>query len=70
MVEGCEHFGFALKPREALRIASNGGGQYLDRHCPFQVAVGRTIHLSHAAGANGGGDFIGAETRAGDKRQG
>ena len=32
MVERREDFGFALKAREAIRIAGHRGGQHLDRH--------------------------------------
>ena len=69
VVEGREHFGFALKAREAIRIAGHRGGQHLDRDRPLQIAVGRAIDLAHSAGADGGEDFIGTETRAGDQWQ-
>ena len=35
----------------------------------FRLAVGRAIHLAHAAGADRGGDFIGAEAGAGSEGQ-
>ena len=70
MVEGREHFGFALKAREAIRIAGDRRGQHFDRHRPLQIAVGRAIDLAHAAGADGGDDLIGTEARAGDQGQG
>ena len=65
MVEGREHFGFALKARQAIRIAGHRGGQHLDRHRPLQIAVGRAIDLAHAAGADLRGDFVDAEAGAG-----
>ena len=68
MVEGREHFGFALKAREAIRIASHGGGQHFDRHRPLEVAVGRPIDLTHTAGDQLN-DFVDAEARAGSKGQ-
>ena len=40
------------------------GGHGSDRRS-FQTGVGRPIHLPHATGA--GGDFIGAEARAGSE---
>ena len=49
MVERREHFGFALKTREPIRIASHGRGQHLDSHRPLQIAVGRAIGFAHAA---------------------
>ncbi len=69
MVEGREHFGFALKARQAIRIAGHRGGQHLDRHRPLQIAVGRAIDLAHAAGADLRGDFVDAEAGAGSEGQ-
>ena len=70
MIERGEHFGFALKSREPIGIASDGGGEHFDRHRPFQMAVGRAIHFAHAAGADGGDDFVRAETCAWGESQG
>ena len=67
MVQRGEHFSFALKTRKAIRIAGDRGRQNLDRHRSFQVAVGRTIHLAHSARAEGGEDFVGAETGTGQE---
>jgi hypothetical protein len=64
MVERGEDFRFALKPREAIGIASHRGGQHHDRHRPLQTAVGHAIHLAHAAGADLRGDFVDAEASA------
>ena len=64
MIERGEDFGFALKAREPIRIAGHHGGQNLDRDRSFQIAVGRPIHLAHAARTDGGSDFVGAEARA------
>ena len=70
MIERGEHFGFALKAREAIGVAGDRRRQHLDRDRPFQIAVGRAIDLAHAAGADGGDDFVGAEARAGGEGQG
>ena len=70
MVEGREHFGFALKAREAIRIAGHRGRQHLDRHDRFRLRVGRAIDLAHAAGADLRGDFVDAEAGAGAEGQG
>ena len=37
-------------------------GQYFERDVALQFAVPRTIHLAHAARANGREDFIGSQT--------
>ena len=69
MVESREHFGFALKTREPVRIAGDRRGEHLDRHRPFQIAVGRAVDFAHAAGADLRGDFVDADTRAGGEGQ-
>ena len=53
MIQRREHFGFALEPRQPIRVAGHRGRQHLDRDRPLQVAVGRAIHLAHAARADG-----------------
>ena len=69
MVESREHFGFALKAREAIRIAGHRGRQHLDRHRPLQIAVGGAIDLAHAAGTDLRGDFVDAKAGAGSEGQ-
>ena len=64
MVQGRERLGLTLKPREAIRIVREGLGQDLDGDLTPEVGVRRAIHLPHAAHADLGGDFIGAEARA------
>ena len=41
IVEGREHFCFALKARKAIRVAGQPGASHVDRRRPFQMAVGR-----------------------------
>ena len=69
MVQRGEDFGFALEARQPIRVRRDRRGQDLDRDAPFQLGVGRPIHLAHAAGADLGGDFIRAEASAGSQRQ-
>ena len=64
MIERGEHVRFALKARQPVRIADDRGGEHLDGDRPFQIAVGRAIHLAHPAGANLGGDLVRTETGA------
>ena len=64
MVEGREHFGFALEACEAIGIAGHRGGQHLDRHRTLQIAVGRAIDLAHSAGADLLSDCVDAEAGA------
>ena len=70
MVEGREHFGFTLKARETLRIATDRGGEHFDGHRPLQIAVDRAIDLAHAASANLRRDVVDAETGARSEGQG
>ncbi len=61
MIQRREDFGFTLKPGQSLGIGGDRRRQNLDRDDPFQVRVGRPIHLTHDAGADLGSDFIRAE---------
>ncbi len=65
MVEGREHFGFALEARQAIRIASHRGGQHLDRNLAFQIRVGGLIHLAHTTDAYLRGDLVDADSDTG-----
>ena len=67
MVEGREHFGFALKPREPFGVSGDRRRQNLDRDLAFQLRVGRPIDLAHATRADGGNDFVRAKTGAGSE---
>ena len=61
--------GFALKAREPIVVRGERGRQNLDGDLAFELRVRRAVDLAHAAGADGGDDFIGAETRAGSEGQ-
>ena len=69
MIQRGEHFRFALKARESIGIGRQRRGQDLDRDLALQLRVGRPIHLAHAAFADLRGDFVDAETGAGDEGQ-
>ena len=69
MVQRSEHFRFTLKASQSVRIRRQGGRQNLDGDLTFQLGIGGTIHLPHAAFTNLGGDLVDAETGAGGKGQ-
>ena len=50
--------------------SANDVGQDLERDVAIQLRVARAIDLAHAAGAEGGEDFVRAEARAGGEGQG
>src|SRR4030095_12768164 len=58
---------FAVKPITKLRIGREGFRQDLDRDGAIQTSVAGFVDLAHAAGADGGLDFVRAEARAGRK---
>ena len=67
MIEGSEHFGFALKTREPIGIDRERRRQDLDRDLPLEFRVGRPIHLPHPAFPDRRGDVVDAEARAGSQ---
>ena len=67
MAQRCEDLRLALKPCDSLHVVREDFGQYLNGHVTLQAGVARAIHLTHAAGTNQRGDFIGSETGAGRK---
>jgi len=70
MVERGQHFRFALEAREAAWVRRYGRGQDLDRDLALEIRVGGAIDLPHAAHADLGSDFVGAEARAGGQGHG
>ena len=64
MIQGSEDFRFALEPGQSLAVGRHRVGQHLDGDGALQVGIGRAVYLAHAAGANLGGDFVGAEAVA------
>ena len=69
MVQRRQRLRFALEPREAIRVGRERLGQDFDGNVPIELRVARAVDLAHAAGANGGEDFIGAEPGAGGEGQ-
>ena len=69
MVQRRQRLGFALEARQPLGVVGEGLGQDLDRDVATQLGVGRAIDLAHAAGAEGGDNFIRAEAGAGCEGQ-
>ena len=65
MVERSEHLRLALEPRETIRILCERVREDLQRDLAVQLRIARAIHLAHAAGADGGEDFVRAEASAG-----
>src|SRR5262245_51768120 len=61
MVERGERLGLSIETRHALR-RHQAIGEHFDRHFPIQPAVSGSVHLSHTALADLGGDFVNAAT--------
>ena len=57
------------KPGQSIGIVCKGLGQHLQRHVPVELGVSGSIHLTHAAFADLGGDGIRAERCAGTQWQ-
>jgi hypothetical protein len=68
VIERREHARFAGKPGPVLHVTGEIGRQDLERDLAVERRVVRAEHLAHAAGANGGADFVWTDARAG--RQG
>ena len=62
MIEGGQHFRFALEPCKSLGISGERVRQDLQRNVALQPGVARAIDLAHAAGADGADDFVGTES--------
>ena len=67
MIQGGDHFRFALKAREPFRIRRDRRRQDLDRDLALQLRVGCPKHLAHAAFADLCRDVVDAEARAGSE---
>ena len=65
MVEGSQELGFTFKPYKTIRISGKLFRKRLDRYLATELRVTRTLHLTQAAFAEGGEDFVTAELRAG-----
>jgi hypothetical protein len=60
---------FAVEALAELRVGGQRAGKGFDRNGAIQPRIERLVNLAHAAGAQLGDDFIGAEAGAGGQRQ-
>jgi hypothetical protein len=65
MVERGESLRFALESCDSFGVRDEQFGQHLEGHVAIEFRIARPIDLSHAAAANEGEDFVGAESGAG-----
>jgi hypothetical protein len=65
MVQRREHLRFALETRNPFGIAGEDLRQDLDRDVAAKLGIARTIHLAHAAGADGRQDLIRTDASTG-----
>ena len=64
MIQRREDLRLALEAGQPLRVRREGIRQHLDGDVPLERRVARSLDLAHAAFADQGGDFVGAEARA------
>ncbi len=65
MVEASEYSGLSAESLLAVAIVGKRFGQHLQRHVPVELRIPRSIHFTHPAFADLGGDGVGAEGGAG-----
>ncbi len=70
VVERGQDLGLALEAAQPVGVGGDRLGQHLDRHLAVEPRVARPVDLAHAAGAERGEDFVGAEARAQGERHG
>jgi hypothetical protein len=51
MIQGRQHFRFALEPPYALRVSGKRLGKDFQRHLAPQTQIAGAVHLSHSARA-------------------
>ena len=64
MVQRREDSGFTLEPGQAFRIIGEDVREDFEGHIPAELCIPGAVHLTHAALADEGGDFVGAEAGA------
>jgi hypothetical protein len=69
MVQGGEHFRFALKARDPIGVSRQRRRENLDGNLTLQPRVRRPVHLAHAAFADLAGDIVDADARTGSEGQ-
>jgi hypothetical protein len=62
---GCA--GFLLESTEAIDVGRECCGEHFDRDITSESRIAGTVDLAHAASAEGGDDFVRAETGAGSE---
>src|SRR4030095_1787259 len=62
---GCA--GFLLESTEAIDVSRECWGEDFDRDITSESRIARAVYLAHAASAEGGDDFVRAETGAGSE---
>ena len=65
MVQRRQRLRFPGEPGEPVRVAGERIRQDFQRDIAIQLRIARPIHLAHAAFANEGSDFVGADAAAG-----
>jgi len=70
MVEHGERLRFALEARQPFRVGGKDGRQDFQRDIAIEVRVAGEVDLAHAASAELGDYFVGAESRTGGHRHG
>jgi hypothetical protein len=61
MIQRGERAGFALEALQALRVAGDVVGQYLEGDVASELRVVGAIDLAHAPGTERGKDFVGTQ---------
>ena len=64
MIEGSERARLAFESRHPLRVVGQFSRQDFEGDVATELRIPRPINLTHSAGAYGGDDFVGPETRA------
>src|SRR5215472_4729583 len=64
MIERGEHLRLALEPRKTVGVGCERVRQNLESNLAIQLGITGAIDLAHAARADLGDDFVGAETCA------
>ena len=59
-----DRLGFALEPRQRVRILRHRVRKHLDRDVPVELPVARPVNLSHAPRAQRREDLVGPEARS------
>ncbi len=68
MVERGEDFGLTPEPGHPINVGRHCLGQDFDGDPPLQLGVGGAVHLTHAALADLGFEFVDTEARPGGER--